>query len=79
MVKLIRYKLKELLKKKGLAGKPYREIADGLGVDHVIIWKLLNGRPYNPSLKFLDKLCKALKCQPGDLLEYKKERGMIWV
>jgi len=33
---------------------------------------MASGKPYNPSLKMLDKLCSFFKCQPGDLLEYKK-------
>ena len=73
MIRLIRYKLKELLEKRGLADLPYREIGDRLGVDHVIIWKILNGKDYNPGLSFLNKLCKALKCQVADLLEYVKD------
>ena len=28
---------------------------------------------HNFTLKFIDKLCRELNCQPGDLIEYVKE------
>jgi transcriptional regulator with XRE-family HTH domain len=59
MLKVIKLKLKELLKKNNLETKPLREVAKELNVDHVSLWKMANGKPYNPSLKMLDKLCKA--------------------
>lgn len=74
MINVIKFKLAELLKKKGLGEKSYRDIANESGIDHVSIWKMINGKPYNPSLQMLDRLCEYLGCQPGDLLEYKKSK-----
>lgn len=73
MIKVIRFKLAEYLKKKGYDETSYRELAREMGIDHVTLWKMMKGKPYNPSLELLNRLCTFLKCQPGDLLEYKKD------
>lgn len=74
MIKVIKFKLAELLRKKGYDEKSYRKLAAEMGIDHVSLWKMINGKPYNPSLQMLDKLCGFLKCQPGDILEYQKSK-----
>ena len=73
MINVIRFKLSELLGKRGYDTKSYREIAKEAGIDHVSLWKMINGKTYNPSLDMFDRLCRYLKCQPGDILEYKKD------
>lgn len=72
MINVIKFRLLGVLKKSGFEGVPYRELAKKMGVDHVSLWKMMNGKPYNPSLAMLDKICLFLKCSPGDLLEHKK-------
>lgn len=76
MYKVIRFKLAELLKKKGysdhLGRIKWRQAADDIGISHVALWKMVRNEKYNPSLEMLDKLCDSLKCGPGDILEYKK-------
>lgn len=72
MIEMIKIKLTELLKKKGYIDKPYREMSEEIGVDHVSLWKMIKGEKYNPSLETLDKLCDFFGCQPGDLLEHKR-------
>lgn len=32
------------------------------------------GKNENISIDIIDKLCEFLDCQPGDIMEYKKER-----
>jgi len=72
MIKVIKFKLAELLKKKGLGEKSYRKLAADMNIDFVSLWKMINGKPYNPSFQMLDKICDFLKCQPGDILEHRK-------
>lgn len=62
-----------LTEKRGYDEKSYRDLAREMGVDHVTLWKMMKGKPYNPSLELLNRICAFLKCQPGDLLEYKKD------
>lgn len=73
MLMVVSFKLRELLQQKGHGEKAYRELAEEMGISHVPLWKMLNNKPYNPSLEMLDKLCTYLKCQPGDILAYKKK------
>ncbi len=77
MIKVVKLKLREIIKKRGHEGVPYRDLAKKLGISHVALWKMLNQderqkKAYTPSLAMLDKLCTFFKCKPGDLLEYKR-------
>lgn len=73
---VIRLKLNERIKKSGLdeaSGVSNRELARRIGISHVALFKLRNGREFNPSLRLLNRLCEFFKCQPGDILEYRKK------
>ena len=72
MLMVVKLKLAEIVKQKGHDKTSYRKLAKEMGVSHVPLWKMLNGESYNPSLAMLDKICKFLRCEPGDLLERKK-------
>jgi putative transcriptional regulator len=51
-------------------GIDYKELAKITGMHPGTISKLKNNLPDRLELVTLTKLCKALKCQPGDLLTY---------
>jgi Predicted transcriptional regulator len=38
------------------------------GVGHTSIWKLRHGKNKNLNLDHLERICRTLDCQPGDLL-----------
>lgn len=48
------------------------ELADRVGITIANVSVLKNGRAKAIKISTLLKLCEALDCQPGDLLEYKK-------
>ena len=48
------------------------DLARAVGVTRQTIG-LIEAGNYNPTLKLCVAICKALDCQPGDLLEYRKE------
>lgn len=48
----------------------YKELARVTGMHPGTVSKLKNNLPDRLELATLMKLCKALKCQPGDLLVY---------
>ncbi len=79
MLKVVRLKLQALIegykKRHETKGKKVslRSIAKALGISHVALWEMMNKEGYNPSLSMLDRLCTFFKCQPQDLLEYKKD------
>ncbi len=47
------------------------ELADQVGITMANISILKNGKAKAIRLSTLEALCKALDCQPGDLLEYR--------
>lgn len=46
------------------------ELSEKVGITLANISILKNGRAKAVKLETLDKICEALQCQPGDLLEY---------
>ena len=49
------------------------ELAQRVGITLANISILKNGRAKALKMSTLDKLCAALECQPGDLLEYRRK------
>ncbi len=46
------------------------ELSEKVGITMANISILKNGKAKAVKLSTLDSICKALQCQPGDLLEY---------
>lgn len=59
------YKLFDLLNRRGLKKTDLYDIAD---LTSPVLAKLSKGAPINS--KTIDKICKGLNCQPGDIMEY---------
>lgn len=51
------------------------ELSDKVGITMANISILKNGKAKAIKLDTLDKICKALDCQPGDILEWRNENG----
>jgi putative transcriptional regulator len=49
-------------------------LADKVGITMANISVLKNGKARAIRLSTLDAICKALGCQPGDVLEYKEDK-----
>jgi putative transcriptional regulator len=43
-------------------------LAKETGVSHTTLWRLRKGRAVGINFETLEKICRALKCQPGDVL-----------
>ena len=50
------------------------ELAGKVGITMANISVLKNGKVKAIRLSTLDAICKALECQPGDILEYEESR-----
>ena len=50
-----------------------KELSEKVGVANVNLSKLKNGHVSAIRFSTLEAICEALDCQPGDILEYKKE------
>ena len=48
------------------------ELSEKVGVANVNLSKLKNGKVNAIRFSTLEAICKALGCQPGDILEYKE-------
>jgi putative transcriptional regulator len=64
-----RFRLQELLDREESPVKSQSELARKSGVSLVTINAIANQRTTRVDLNTLDKLSKALGCEPGDLLE----------
>ena len=49
------------------------ELSEKVGVANVNLSKLKNGHVSAIRFSTLEAICQALNCQPGDILEYKRE------
>lgn len=49
------------------------ELSERVGITIANVSVLKNGKAKALKMSTLIKLCEALDCQPGDILEYKKE------
>ncbi|MGO9039895.1 MAG: helix-turn-helix domain-containing protein [Steroidobacteraceae bacterium] len=50
-----------------------KELAERIGITEVNVSLLKSGRVKGMRFETLAKICEVLECQPGDLLEYKRE------
>jgi putative transcriptional regulator len=50
-----------------------RELAERIGITEQNVSLLKSGKVKGIRFETLDKICKALDCQPGDLLLYRPE------
>lgn len=50
-----------------------KELAEKLGISTVNLSVLKTGKAKGVRFETLEAICKALECQPGDILEYKEE------
>ena len=49
------------------------ELAEKVGISNVNLSKIKTGKVSGVRFTTVDGICKALDCQPGDILEYKKD------
>ena len=69
MAVVIQIKLNELLKAKG---KSLYALAKETGISYNALWKISNGKVQGITFDVLEKICKNLGCNAGDLLEIEK-------
>ncbi len=51
------------------------ELAERVGITMANISVLKNGKAKAIRFSTLEAICKALECQPGDILEYKEDQS----
>lgn len=49
-------------------------LAKETGISHTTLWRLKKGKAVGINFETLEKICRALKCQPGDVLFITKDK-----
>jgi putative transcriptional regulator len=49
-------------------GRTFYWLAKETGISHTTLWRLKKGKSLGINFVTLEKICQALKCQPGDVL-----------
>ena len=58
-------RLDKLLAKEG---RSFYWLAKETGISHTTLWRLRKGKAVGINFETLEKICRALRCQPGDIL-----------
>ncbi len=66
----IKIKLDEMMARRKIR---LNELAEKVGITEANLSILKNGKARAIRFSTLEELCKALECQPGDLIEYEME------
>ena len=51
------------------------ELSDKVGISNVNLSKIKTGKVSAIRFSTLEAICEALDCQPGDILEYKRDKA----
>ena len=55
-----------------------KELAERIGITEANVSLLKSGKVKGIRFDTLERICQALDCQPGDILEYRPERENDW-
>ena len=55
-------------------GRSFYWLAKETGISHTTLWRLKKGKALGINFETLEKMCEALKCQPGDLLAHSNRK-----
>lgn len=50
-------------------GRTFYWLAKETGISHTTLWRLKKDKALGINFETLEKICEALKCQPGDILK----------
>ncbi len=69
---MIEIKIDELLEKHG---RSFYWLAKQTGISYTTLWRLKKAKAVGINFPTLEKICKALECQPGDVLKIGSEKN----
>ena len=67
---MIRVQIDHLLKAQG---RTFYWLAKETGVSHTTLWRLKKDKAQGITFNTLESICRALRCQPGDVLQITRE------
>jgi putative transcriptional regulator len=54
-------------------GRSFYWLSKETGISHTTLWRLKKGKALGINFVTLEKICRALDCQPGDVLRLAEE------
>ena len=69
---MIKFKIFEVMAQRGFRTR--KALSEATGLPETTVGKLVKDEVTRIDKKTLESLCRALQCQPGDLLEYVPEQ-----
>jgi putative transcriptional regulator len=51
-------------------------LAKETGISHTTLWRLKKGKAVGINFDTLEKICRALRCQPGDVLFLTNDKAL---
>jgi putative transcriptional regulator len=64
---MIEIRIDELLENRG---RSFYWLAKATGISHTTLWRLKKRKALGINFETLEKMCEALRCQPGDMLSH---------
>ena len=55
-------------------GRTFYWLAKQTSISHTTLWRLKKGKAFGINFDTLEKICRALKCQPGDVFSLNNEK-----
>lgn len=55
-------------------GRSFYWLSKETGISHTTLWRLKKGKALGINFDTLEKICRGLNCQPGDLLRLANEK-----
>lgn len=68
---MIEIRVDELLEDQG---RSFYWLAKETSISHTTLWRLKKGKAVGINFDTLEKLCRGLNCQPGDVLKLAEEK-----
>ncbi len=69
---MIRVQIDRLLKAQN---RSFYWLAKETGVSHTTLWRLKKDKAQGITFNTLERICQALKCQPGDLMTTTRDKS----
>jgi putative transcriptional regulator len=55
-------------------GRSFYWLAKETGISHTTLWRLKKGKALGINFDTLEKICRGLNCQPGDVMKLANEK-----
>ena len=55
-------------------GRTFYWLAKETGISHTTLWRLKKGKALGINFETMEKICRGLNCQPGDVLRLATEK-----